>query len=103
MGDNNGRDSRGSISKGKDMVINSNSLAANHSFISSIGPTEEELIRLNIEERKRRRSGPIDNEFMVTDVGHGLVNLKSVLSAFDCTESSLHVLARLVKQASQPK
>lgn len=65
--------------------------------------TNEELTGLNIEERKRRRSGPDSTEFMQTEGGNGGAYTETALSIQDCTDSSSNVLTKLAKQASQSK
>lgn len=67
---------------------------------SLTGPDEEELIGLQVEDRKRRRNGPYENESMITDGGI-LQHTDSVLSNADCSESSVPDLATLAQQASQ--
>lgn len=55
---------------------------------------------------KGRRYGPVIDEFMETEGnigGTGMSSMKAVLSSKDCTYFLSPVLAKLVKQASQPK
>lgn len=75
-----------------------------------IGPHEEELDGLNIEERKRRRSGPvsmrtmdIEGELNVLGPSTKGPQSEGVLSDWDCTASSPNFLATLVEQDSQPQ
>lgn len=55
---------------------------------NSNGPFEDELIRLNIEEMKRRRSGPTDNQLMELDGVNRANYSELVLSEIDCAGSS---------------
>ncbi|KAL8095281.1 hypothetical protein AgCh_036660 [Apium graveolens] len=69
-----------------------------------IGPEEEESSGLNIEDRKRRGSGPASNTAMNTNDSSKIIkgtHTEAVLSETDCSASSHHVLAKLAKQASQ--
>lgn len=69
------------------------------------GPDNDECIGLNLEDMKRRRSGPktkikIDTEIM------GFSNIRNtqtevVLSKTDCSAPSQTILVKLAKQASQ--
>lgn len=63
------------------------------------GPSGDEMDGLDLEERKRKRFGPIFTDNM--EVGNNVSN-GSVLSTADCTESSKIRLATLAKQASRP-
>lgn len=100
---NHKRNSRDNVHGGaiisgiKDIIENSNS--RNINFIT--GPTEEELSGLNFEERKCRRSGLTENEFMNTDGSTGMLHTVAALSKEDCAASSSNILAKLVEQASQ--
>lgn len=58
-----GSNSTAILSGFKSQIDGPQILEANHNFKSFIGPTEEELTGLNMDERKRRR-GPGINEFM---------------------------------------
>lgn len=75
---------------------------ANNNFKSIIGPTEQELHGLNIEERKRRR-GPGVTEFMDIEDTNRLHQSGAALSNVDCATSSPELLAKLVMQASQSR
>lgn len=69
-----------------------------------IGPDAEESSGLNIEDRKRRRSGPASNTVMDINDSSKIIkgtHTEAVLSEMDCSASSHHVLAKLAKQASQ--
>lgn len=74
--------------------------AAKHIMGSANGPLNEELTGLNIEERKRRRSGPEDNNYMDTDGGIVTLFPGAVLSQVDCATPLPTDLAELAKQAS---
>lgn len=73
------------------------------------GPEEDELIGLELVERKRMRGGPTSYEHMDTEGGlrmeagnkPNIVNPDIVLSEMDCATSSPTELARLALQASQ--
>lgn len=68
--------------------------------INNIGPTNEELIGLDLEERKRKRIGLSER----MDLGVDFLNTQtdSGLSKSDCTDSSDSILAKLAQQASHP-
>lgn len=68
---------------------------------NSTGPTEDKLTGLNIEERKRRRSGPGGSEIMDTDRSFGSFFPEAVLSNADCAYSSLEFSIMFAKQAIQ--
>lgn len=75
------------------------------------GSDEEELIELNLVDRKRMRGGPEGYEVMDTPgdlkIGDAKVtnntNTEAVLSGVDCAASSLNVLATPAMQASRPQ
>lgn len=73
-------------------------LAAN--FKQQVGPSEEELIGLNIEESNKRRRGPEVNNYMEIEDGRKEANLETGLSNADCPASVTNELATLAKQAS---
>lgn len=89
------------ISGSKDMIENSNFPSSKQAVIQFNGPTDEELNGLNIEERKRRRSGPSDSVFMDTECNNKELHTDAVLSNKDCAASSTNVLAMIALQASQ--
>lgn len=64
------------------------------------GPRTEELDGLDIEERKRKRLGPVITDHMETEGGVLPLN-DSDLSKLDCSESSNTTLATLAMQASR--
>ncbi|KAL8156424.1 hypothetical protein AgCh_001495 [Apium graveolens] len=75
-------------------------------YFKTNGPTEDELVGLNIEERKRRRSGLDTKEYMETDRSIGdteISPMEAILSNKDCIVSSSPALAKLAMQASQSK
>ncbi|KAL1831158.1 hypothetical protein ACET3Z_000809 [Daucus carota] len=80
---------------------NSNLSKAKLIMGNSTGPTEEELIGLSFEERKRRRSGPVAKEYMDTDGGIVSVFPETALSKVDCADSIPTELAGLARQVSQ--
>ncbi|KAK1383611.1 hypothetical protein POM88_021346 [Heracleum sosnowskyi] len=64
------------------------------------GPTNEELVGLNLEERKRRRSSPTD-ELMDTNGGGNMSITEPGFSRDDYTGSSSNLQAQLAQQASR--
>lgn len=101
---NLGRNFRGKahVLDNSQLIDSSKKLAANFNSSSSIGPDKEELLGLNLEERKRRR-GLNENEYMETEGGNVALITESNLSRIDCTDSSPEFLAKLARQASQQK
>lgn len=85
----------------KDMIENSNFPSSNQIIKFGIGPTEEELSGLNVNERKRTRSGPKDDEFMDTEGSNRGIHTDAILSNEDCVASQTNLLATLAKKASQ--
>lgn len=83
------------------MHENSNFSTAFSNISTPIGPTDDELSGLNIEERKRRRSGPVEEHVMDTDRDTRVIFSEAAISNMDCAESSPNFLAKLAKQASQ--
>lgn len=69
-------------------------------FVSLNGPTEDEMNGLDLEERKRKRIGPVGVEAMQTD-GEETTFTESVLSRIDCAESITKTMATLAKQDSR--
>lgn len=73
------------------------------------GPGDEEIIGLDVEDRKRRRSGPESKRVMDTDdvlanpesVNKVIVQHEAGLSNMDCSASSQQYLATLAQQASR--
>lgn len=71
------------------------------------GPEEDDLNGLNIDERKFRRSGPINNDIIITDgslraevSNYNVSNMEVVLSDSDCASSPITMLAEFARQAS---
>lgn len=65
------------------------------------GPGDDELNGLEIEERKRKRIGPV--EVVESEMVDSTNIMDSVFSKTDYTESSNTFLAQLAMQASQPQ
>lgn len=86
------------VNKGCD---NSNLNILRQSANFSIGPTEDELDGLNIEDRKRRRSGPQQEDLMPMDRNVDSTILDAALSTVDCATSPSNILATLAQQASR--
>lgn len=78
----------------------SHHLGENYIFKSASGPTAEELIGLNMDERKRRR-GPEVSEHMDIEGNIGLLQTEDALYHTDCAVSPPELLATLALQASQ--
>lgn len=83
------------------LVENSKVEAANLKSNNSIGPSEDELIGLTVEEKKRKRNGPIQDVAMLTDGNIVSINPEVVLSNMDCSTSSSTLLAKSAQQTSQ--
>ena len=105
-----GVNSEADIAGEKDLgTENSNFKAANPNVNIPIGPEDEKLDGPNLEERKRRKSGPTTFENM--DTAGGLIidgrsskdipNIDSVLSNTDCADSSSIFLAKFASKSSQ--
>ena len=79
---------------------NSNLKEGNPFNTYSIGPEDDKLDMLNLEERKQRRSEtPV---IMKTSIQEPTLK-ESILSTADCTESRPNFLAKLARQAIQSK
>ncbi|KAL1825757.1 hypothetical protein ACET3Z_012535 [Daucus carota] len=96
----------------KDKPTSSTKLAGLDTFSNPVyGLDEEELIGLNLVERKRMRGGP--EVYDIMDIAGGLKGgelsntkdskTEAALSGTDCATSSTNVLATLAMQASQPQ
>lgn len=83
----------------KYIVENSNTRAVKSNMVTINGPSEEELNGFNIEDRKRRRSEPVNNELMVTDEIEPSQPDFAIYNT-DCVVSSTKILATLTRQAS---
>lgn len=64
------------------------------------GPSDEELVGLDLEERKRKRIGTLSNENMDTG-GSGPTNTDFTLSNSDCVEPCNTDMATLARKASR--
>lgn len=82
---------------GKDMVKDSATFLKNK---DTIGPSEDELVELNIEERKRRRSGPSISDNMDIEKNNDSARSETVFSKADYTDSSASILATSARQTS---
>lgn len=82
---------------GKDMVKDSATILKNK---DAIGPSEDELVGLNIEERKRRRSGPSISDNMDIEKNNDSAISETVFSKADYTVSSDSILATSARQTS---
>lgn len=69
-------------------------------FKNHFGPTGEELVGLNMDERNKRRRGPEENNFMEIKGGNRVLNTEASLSTTDCLASHTFDLATLARQAS---
>lgn len=72
-------------------------------FKKNIGPSEDELTGLNMEERNKRRRGPDTSMGMEIETDNVILYSETGLSYSDCPISSSTVLAKLAEQASQPQ
>nr|XP_017257901.1 PREDICTED: uncharacterized protein LOC108227327 [Daucus carota subsp. sativus] len=90
------------LSGSNDQLENSNVLEGNRLLKLGNGPSTQELVGLNIDERKRRR-GPDIQEFMDMEGGANMAITESALSHRDLAVSSPELLAKLAQQASQSK
>lgn len=78
--------------------MNSKVVGGNNKPMTPVGPEEEELDGLNLQERKRRRSEAHGyNSHVINDK----ITMEAVLSGNDCTESLNEQTATLAKQASR--
>lgn len=84
----------------KDMQSISNNRALIQDNPIFNGPNNEELVGLNVEERKRRRSSPTD-ELMDTGGGVNMSLTEPGFSKEDYTGSSSNFQATLAQQASR--
>ena len=69
-------------------------------FKNHCGPTEEELVGFNMEERNKRRRGPEGNNFMEIEGISRDLHTEASLSTADYLVSSTYDLATLARQAS---
>ena len=83
------------------LVENSKVQAAKLKNISLIGPSENELDGLSFEEKKRKRNGPEEGVFLLTDGKTVSANPEADLSNMDCSVSSTILLAESARQTSQ--
>lgn len=73
-------------------------MAGNFKNIS--GPSEEELVGLNVEDSNKRRRGPDNNIFMEIEGINDETILEAGLSKIDCPGSNTTDLATLARQDS---
>ncbi|KAL1811638.1 hypothetical protein ACET3Z_021703 [Daucus carota] len=81
-------------------LVFQNMEAGDNNFKPVNGPSAQELIGLNMDERKRRR-GADNGELMEIEGGHGNSVSEHAISSRDFASSSPELLAQLAKQASQ--
>lgn len=97
------RENREQVGSKASIVENSNNSSnsmeeGNYNPNVVIGPGDSELDGLEIEERKRKRVGPVTSEERTQEVT--MHHQDHVLSKDDCSGTSNTLLAQLAKQAS---
>lgn len=83
------------------LIENSEVQAAKLKSNNFIGPPEDELVGLSVEEKKRKKNGPIQDVAMLTDGSIDSINPEVVLSNMDCSVSSSILWAKSAQQTSQ--